>query len=55
MKKAFLLILALLPITGCVSTPQGSKFDPIAGVKSLDEDLDTTINRWQDRSYRDIN
>ncbi|TSA34943.1 MAG: hypothetical protein D4R65_05470 [Verrucomicrobiaceae bacterium] len=46
-----LLILAFMPLAGCVSTPKGSKFDPVEGVKRLDESLDTTINRLQDRSY----
>lgn len=45
------LLLTLLPLTGCVSTPKGSKFDPVEGVKRLDESLDTTINRLQDKSY----
>lgn len=54
-KLAPVFLLALLLLAGCVSTPQGKKFDPVAGIKRLDEDLDSTVNRWQDRSYHDLN
>jgi len=54
-KRALLLVLALLSLTGCVSTPQGTKFDPIEGGKRLNQNLDTTIDRLQDRSYQDSN
>lgn len=54
-KRVLLLVLAFLPLSGCVSTPKGTKFDPIEGVKRLDENLDSTINRMQDRSYNDNN
>ena len=52
-KLALLLAVALLAMTGCVSTPQGAKFDPIEGGKRLNENLDKTIDRLQDRSYQD--
>ena len=52
-KLALLLAAALLAMTGCVSTPQGTKFDPIEGGRRLNENIDTTIDRLQDRSYHD--
>lgn len=52
-KRALLLLLAFFPMTGCVSTPQGAKFDPIEGARRFDEKLDATIDRLGDRSYHD--
>jgi len=49
------MALSLLLMAGCVSTPLGTKFDPVEGVRHLDDNLETTINRWQDRTYHDVN
>lgn len=47
------LLLALLPMMGCVSTPQGTTFDPIEGGRRFNEKLDATLERLGDRSYHD--
>ena len=53
--RALLLALVLLSHAGRVSTPQGTKFDPIEGSRRLNHNLDESIDRLQDRSYQDVN
>ena len=53
--RVLLLALVLLSHAGCVSTPQGTKFDPIEGGRRLDDSLGKSIDRLQDRSYQDVN
>lgn len=53
--RALLLALVLLPAAGCVSTPLGTKFDPIEGGRRFNDNLDKSIDRLQDRSYQDVN
>jgi len=53
--RVLLLVLVLLSQAGCVSTPQGTKFDPIEGSRRLNNNLDESIDRLQDRSYQDVN
>ena len=53
--RVLLIALVLLSHVGCVSTPQGTKFDPIEGSRRLDDNLGKSIDRLQDRSYQDVN
>ena len=53
--RVLLLALVLLPHAGCVSTPLGTKFDPIEGSRRFNDNLDKSIDRLQDRSYQDVN
>ena len=53
--RVLLLALVLMPHAGCVSTPQGTKFDPIEGGRRFNDNLDKSIDRLQDRSYQDVN
>ena len=50
-----LLAHVLLSHAGCVSTPLGTKFDPIEGSRRFNDNLDKSIDRLQDRSYQDVN
>jgi len=52
-KRSLFLVLAILLLAGCVSTPEGRKFDPIQGAKRMDECLDMSIDRLQSRTHED--
>ena len=45
--------MMIVPLAGCVSTPEGKKFDPIEGAKRVDEYIDGTIERLQARTHED--
>jgi len=47
------LSLALVSLAGCVTTPSGKRFDPVEGVKRLDENVENTIDRMQTRDHDD--
>ena len=55
LKRLVFLLPVLVLFPGCVATPEGTKFDPVEGSRRINNNLDTTINRLQDRSYDDVN
>jgi len=52
-KRALALVLAAISLAGCVSTPEGTKFNPVEGAKRMDENIDATIDRLQSRVHDD--
>ena len=51
--RTLFLVLVIVSLSGCVSTPEGSKFNPIEGAKRIDQNIDATIDHLQDRKHVD--
>ena len=51
--RELLIILAIILLAGCVSTPEGRKLDPIEGAKRIDENIDVSIEKLQSRTHDD--
>lgn len=51
--KPICLLLAVLFLAGCATDSQGRKEKPWEAVRRWDDSIDNTIDRLQDKSYRD--
>ena len=52
-KLAWILVLAFVPLGGCVSTPEGRKFNPIEGARRIDDNIGASIDRLQSSVHND--